>query len=36
MIQPKSNKFRHELKYQITDAQQQFLKNEISRLLALE
>lgn len=33
MIQPKSNKFRHELKYQITDAQLMMLKNRINHLI---
>ena len=33
MIQPKSIKYRHELKYQITDAQLQMLKNRITHLI---
>lgn len=33
MIQPKSNKFRHELKYQITDAQLMMLKKRINHLI---
>ena len=33
MIQPKLNKFRHELKYQITDAQLVMLKNRINHLI---
>ena len=33
MIQPKQLKFRHELKYQITDAQVQLLKNRITHLI---
>lgn len=33
MSQPKSIKFRHELKYQITDAQVQMLKNRIAHLI---
>lgn len=33
MIQPKLNKFRHELKYQVTDAQLQLLKNRINHLI---
>jgi len=33
MIQPKLSKYRHELKYQITDAQVQMLKNRITHLI---
>ena len=33
MIQPKLNKYRHELKYQISDAQVQMLKNRINHLI---
>lgn len=33
MTQPKLNKYRHELKYQITDAQVQMLKNRINHLI---
>lgn len=33
MIQPKQYKYRHELKYQITDAQVQLLKNRITHLI---
>ena len=33
MPQPKLNKFRHELKYQITDAQLMMLKNRINHLI---
>ena len=33
MIQPKSTKYRHELKYQISDAQVAMLRNRISHLI---
>ena len=36
MIQPKSNKFRHELKYQITDAQVAMLQNRIRHLIPMD
>ena len=36
MIQPKSNKFRHELKYQITDAQVAMLQNRIRHLSPMD
>ena len=33
MIQPKLSKYRHELKYQVSDAQVQMLKNRITHLI---
>lgn len=36
MNQPKSIKYRHELKYQITDAQVQLLKNRINHMIPVD
>ena len=36
MPEKKQTKYRHELKYQVTDAQIQMLKNRINQLLPLD